>query len=656
MANLVSAGIQVKEIDLTTIVPAASATVAAYAGRFNWGPIGVPVLVSGEDDLGIQFGQPKAVFSADAAEANSIATSFMVASSYLAYADAIRISRVANTNDATPANNARNSVSTLTVGDTPTGILVKNIDDYTTKDAGGSFATYFLVGKYAGVYGNSIGVSVAFNAGQYRSSEVGATNTWTLEKNDTGGIKTLTISGVTPPDLTTVFTIGDYVEFTYSNVVYKNKVKAVTATVLTLEDIGSFLPYFPASASAGVVTDVYKIWEYASLFNGAPSTNEFHVVLFDVDGKITGEIGSVLETYPFLSVDLTKKNADGTTAYYKDVLNDQSAFVWAGGVSLTAPLADVSNKTFKDTLSDGDNGTTPTQDDYLIAYDVFADKETVDISFIIAPPLADSITDAVVPNYLIQNLAEVRKDVVVYLSPKYSDVVNKPKQERANCITFRNTLTSSSYGFMDSGWKYMYDKYNNTFRWIPLCGDTAGTAARTDDERDSWWSHAGFNRGIIKNVVRLAWNPTQADRDDLYQVGINPVVTFNGSGTVLFGDKTLLDRPSAFDRINVRRLFIVLEKLVSEAAKSSLFEFNDEFTRARFVNIVEPFLRDIQARRGIQDFLVVCDETNNTAQVIDTNRFIGDIYVKPSRSINFIELRFVAVPTGIEFQTVVGQF
>ena len=207
---------------------------------------------------------------------------------------------------------------------------------------------------------------------------------------------------------------------------------------------------------------------------------------------------------------------------------------------------------------------------------------------------------------------------------------------------------------MDSGWKYQYDKYGDVYRWIPLNADMAGLCARTEQQRDAWWSPAGFNRGQIKNVVKLAFNPSKTDRDALYKASVNPVATFTGSGTMLFGDKTLQTRPSSFDRINVRRLFIVMEKAISTAAKYSLFEFNDEFTRAAFRNMVEPFLRDIQGRRGIQDFRVVCDETNNTPSVIDRNEFVGDIFVKPNRSINFIQLNFVAVSTGVDFSEVVG--
>jgi phage tail sheath protein FI len=266
-----------------------------------------------------------------------------------------------------------------------------------------------------------------------------------------------------------------------------------------------------------------------------------------------------------------------------------------------------------------------------------------------------------VTKYVIDNIAAPggtygRGDVVVFVSPQYTDVVDQPGQEVNKSLLTRNFLGSSSYAFMDSGWKKQFDKYNNKYRWIPLNGDVAGLCARTDQQRDAWFSPAGLNRGQIKNVTKLSWQPTKADRDNLYKNNINPVVTFKGEGTVLYGDKTLQTKPSAFDRINVRRLFIVLEKTISKAAKYSLFEFNDEFTRSQFVALVEPFLRDVKGRRGIYDFRVVCDETNNTPQVIDSNQFVGDIYVKPARSINFIHLNFVAVRTGVAFSEIVGKF
>jgi phage tail sheath protein FI len=269
--------------------------------------------------------------------------------------------------------------------------------------------------------------------------------------------------------------------------------------------------------------------------------------------------------------------------------------------------------------------------------------------------MAGATNSAVIPNKLVA-LAESRKDCMVFISPDRADVVDNAGSEAVDIAATAATFTTSSYAVVDSGWKYQYDKYNDVYRWIPLNGDIAGLCVRTDSERDPWFSPAGTTRGVIKNVVKLAWNPNKAERDSLYQKGVNSVVTFPGEGTILYGDKTFLNRPSAFDRINVRRLFIVLEKTIARAARSSLFEFNDDFTRAAFVNLVEPYLRDVKGRRGVYDYRVVCDTTNNTGEVIDRNEFVGDIYIKPARSINFIQLNFVAVRTGVAFEEVVGKF
>jgi len=295
---------------------------------------------------------------------------------------------------------------------------------------------------------------------------------------------------------------------------------------------------------------------------------------------------------------------------------------------------------------------------------LFGSTEDVDISMVLqGRPIGgttaingETITNYQLANYLIDNLAETRKDCIVLISPDKDKVINNNGNEATSLRNWRGAIHSSSYAVMDSGYKYMYDRYNDVYRWIPMNGDIAGLCVPTDNTNDAWWSPAGFNRGQIKNVVKLAYNPKQADRDLLYSNNINPVVTFPGQGTVLYGDKTLTSKPSSFDRINVRRLFIVLEKAISVAAKSSLFEFNDAFTRAQFKNLVNPYLRNIKGRRGITDFLVVCDETNNTGEVIDRNEFVGDIYIKPARSINFIQLNFVAVRSGVQFSEVVGQF
>ena len=284
------------------------------------------------------------------------------------------------------------------------------------------------------------------------------------------------------------------------------------------------------------------------------------------------------------------------------------------------------------------------------AYEKFEDAETVDVNLIIAGTSSATHIDNLI------TIAENRKDAVVFASPERSDVVNVASAvtQTTNVTGFFNSIRSSSFVVFDSGYKYTYDKYNDVFRFVPLNGDLAGLCARTDLVADSHFSPAGFNRGVIRGAVKLAYNPNKTQRDDLYRARINPVVTFPGQGTILFGDKTGLSAPSAFDRINVRRLFITLEKAISTASKFQLFEFNDEFTRAQFRNIVEPFLRDVQGRRGITDFLVVCDETNNTGDVIDRNEFRADIFVKPARSINFITLTFVATRTGVSFEEVIG--
>ena len=417
--------------------------------------------------------------------------------------------------------------------------------------------------------------------------------------------------------------------------------------------------------------NAWSTWSYAANFDAAPSTSayvsnlggshdELHIAVIDEDGLFTGTAGTVVEKFAFASKASDGKRADGTSAYYKDVVNTQSAYIYwmdhtanvaatgtawgnAANASLFANLT--SNVTIS--LSGGVSADAPTDGNITSALALFANDEQYDISLL---PLGAA--SATVVNYAISSIAEVRKDVIVFASPTLANVVNNSGSEATDVVTFRESLTSSSYAVLDSGWKYQYDRYNDVYRWIPLNGDTAGLAVRTDFVADPWFSPAGFNRGQVKNVVKLAYSPSKADRDALYKKGINPVVTFPGNGTVLFGDKTLLAKPSAFDRINVRRLFIVLEKAIATAAKFQLFEFNDPFTRAQFRNLVEPFLRDVQGRRGITDFKVVCDESNNTAQVIDTNNFVADIFIKPARAINFIQLNFIATRSGISFEEV----
>jgi phage tail sheath protein FI len=561
MGFQLSPGVQVSEIDLTTIVPSVATSIGGIAGLFAWGPVNEVVTISDEVRLVDRFGKPS----------NGNAEYWFSAANFLAYSNTLKVVRAGNT------------TSTLNATTEGTGIHISSEDDYEANHATGANTNGQWAARWPGDLGNSIRVELV----------------------DSG---------------------------TYSGWDYEGAFTAVPNTSTQAASVGG-------------------------------SEDEMHIIVIDELGRFTGTPNTVLEKYEFVSKAFDAKTFDGTSNYYKNVINTRSRYIWWlshpdnvdlssavnwGGNSATAFVTTTSVVAAK--LSGGADGTVSTGD-IVRAYDAFANADTIDVNLLISGPAG-----ATVVNHLIDNIAESRKDCVVFISPEKSDVVNNYGDEVTDSVAFRNTLTSSSYGVMDSNWKYQFDKYNDVYRWIPLNGDIAGLCARTDQDRDPWYSPGGLNRGIIKNVVKLAWNPNKTDRDGLYVAGINPVVTFAGEGTVLFGDKTLLARPSAFDRINVRRLFIVLEKAIARAARSSLFEFNDTFTRAQFVNLVEPFLRDVQGRRGIFDFRVVCDETNNTGEVIDRNEFIGDIYIKPARSINFIQLNFVAVRTGVSFDEVVGKF
>ena len=431
---------------------------------------------------------------------------------------------------------------------------------------------------------------------------------------------------------------------------------------------------------------VFSSWAYASFFDGAPGTSQYaslkgaandeiHIAVIDATGSIAqggtpagaNAAGAVIEVYPNLSVASDAKNFDGSPNFYVDVLATRSNWIrWLAHPANTSNWGTVATNGVTYNGVGGfsaavANGTTLSGGAYVdatdankqTAWDRLRNADEIDVSLLITGDAS-----ATVSQYVIDNVAEFRKDCIAFISPAAANVVNNPGSEVTAITTQKNTNInrSTSYAVFDSAWKYMFDKYNNTYHYIPLNADIAGLCARTDSTNDPWFSPAGLNRGQIKNVVKLSWNPTKTGRDDLYKIGVNPIVSFPGEGTVLFGDKTMLTKPSAFDRINVRRLFIVLEKAIATAAKYSLFEFNDEFTRSQFVALVDPFLRDVQSRRGIFDYRVVCDETNNTDEVIDKNEFVGDIYVKPARSINFIQLNFVAVRTGVSFEEVVGRF
>ena len=424
----------------------------------------------------------------------------------------------------------------------------------------------------------------------------------------------------------------------------------------------------PANATA------FAAYDEAGSFDGAPGTSdsaallghsndELHIAVVDVDGTWSGTAGTVLEAFQFLSQASDAKKSDGQSNYYKEVINRTSKYVyWTGhpgvltdaGESLAGQASATAYVTgtavISATMAGGVDDNTPTDGEIGLALDLLADAETIDVNLLFAYP--DTNGSKTIADKLI-SICNTRKDCMAFVSPPIDDSVGTDTPA-ADVKEWADTLASTSYAATDSGAVYVYDKYNDVYRWLGAAGLCAGLCANTDDVADAWFSPAGVNRGQLFGVTKLAYNPKKADRDTLYKARVNPLVSFPGQGTMLFGDKTLLSKPSAFDRINVRRLFIVLEKAVATAAKAQLFEFNDEFTRAQFRNMLEPFMRDVKGRRGMTDFRVVCDTTNNTGQVIDANRFVADIFIKPSRSINFITLNFIATRTGVDFSEIAG--
>ena len=443
----------------------------------------------------------------------------------------------------------------------------------------------------------------------------------------------------------------------------------------------------------------FEKWKYATEFDATPGTSEYatslgakhdevHVVVIDHLGEFTGIPGTILERYAFLSKALDAKALDGAPMYYGNVINSQSRYVWFVGnpadskyddtvADATTPWGEKLIKTGQASsfkvlkpnttdkhdgevvqLSGGNDGTKPTANELVAGWDQFKSTEEVDIGILITGDGGGETSHQTVVQHVIDNLCENRKDCVAVISPRKSDVLNKTQSQAVDAIkdTRKRIGRNSSYAIMDSGWKLTYDVYNDTYRWVPLNADVAGLMASTERDYDAWWSPAGFNRGRLKNVTSLAFNPNEDSRDALYKVQVNPVVSFLNEGTVLYGDKTMQAKASAFQFINVRRLFITLEKAIGKSAKHLLFEFNDEITRAVFRNMVEPFLREVKGRRGVYDYRVVCDESNNTPEVIDAAQFVGAIYVKPARSVNYVRLDFVAVRTGVEFSEVVGQY
>ena len=645
MAFQVSPGVLVQEKDLTRIIPAVSTSIGAFAGSFNQGPVDEIISISSEQELVDTFGKPD----------SSNFEYFFSAANFLQYSNALRVVRAIQTSQLNATANG-------------SGLLVKNTQDYEDNYATGQASVGTFAARSPGSWGNSILVATCPSASAYEQ-------TLTTSQQADGGAAIGATSVAVDSDATSYLNVGDIVEFSSTAATAdftsgeKYRVTSVASTSIGIVQH----PRGAGGLITAVVDDarIKRRWRFYDVVDGAPGTStyvstrsgsgdEIHVVVIDEDGGVSGVPGTVLETYSKVSKASDAKTPQGDINYYPTVIQNKSNYIfwmdhntsgtnWGNAASGTTYTA--VNTPSSESLSGGANGSTVTDGQLKTAYEKFQDADTVDVGLIIAGPSGSSTH---VDNLI--TIAEDRKDAIVFASPQRSDVVNisNSNTQKDNVVDFFSTVRSSSYVVFDSGYKYCYDRYNDVYRFVPLNGDIAGLAARTDIIADSWYSPAGFNRGVIRGAAKLAFNPTKSQRDELYPKRINPVATFPGQGTVLFGDKTGLSSPSAFDRINVRRLFITLEKAISTASKFQLFEFNDEFTRANFRNIVEPFLREVQGRRGITDFLVVCDETNNTGEVIDRNEFIAEIFIKPARSINFITLQFIATRTGVSFEEVAG--
>ena len=660
MAFQVSPGVQVQEIDATNVIPAVSGSTGAYCGYFGWGPSEEVTTVSSGKGLVESFGEP--------ANTDIAAEHFYPAANFLDYGIDLKVVRIATTSMVN---------ATTTSGQS---LLVKNLTHYRDNYNTGAASVGSYAARYAGVLGNSLKISACGGASAFAATTVTTTN------------GTTSILGTSiEVTLGEKFIVGDIITAIGSDTT-RYKISAITfdsgatgAATITLaqEDDSTQGLAVAVSSSANISRE----WEFAQLFNKAPGTStyasgrssagvtdEMHIVVLDEDGLISGTPGTVLETYENLSKALDAKDEFGSTNYYVTVLENKSEYVYWMDHSTTMSSAgsDAAGVTFgtgtlpdSDSFSNGADGNQPTTAQKLTAWNThFGSADNQDISLLISGTnQADDgsgsavTTRAEATSYYNQlmNIAEDRKDCVVFFSPIKSDVVDSGVAGATNVKATADTLNSSSYASMSSNWLYQYDRYNDRYVYIPDNGSVAGLCARTDYTNDAWYSPAGYNRGQIFGVTKLAFNPTKADRDTLYKARVNPVVTFPGQGTLLFGDKTLIANDgSAFSRINVRRLFIVLEKAISTAAKFQLFEFNDSFTRANFRSAVEPFLRTVQGRRGIYDFSVICDETNNTAGVIDASQFVASIFIKPARSINFINLTFVASRSGVDFEEVYG--
>ena len=640
MAFSVSPSVIVREVDASASVPAIATPPAAIAGVFRWGPVGEAVLVSSENELVSRFGSPD----------DDNYETFFVAADYLSYANALWVARADN-GAATASADTR----------------IYNANNVFLSGTAGSFDAL-----YPGELGNSLEVAYVkgsdFESSVAEATDIPATRITGANSEILATAQTIAFNAsnttfeVAPADRVTgvaagdIFVIGNdsvgYQELAVATIAeeWRDSVGEVTANTVNVAAYSynvSFSGKYLLAESDLNSLSITRKWAYSNLFGKAPQSTNFHIAVLDEDGAITGTKGAAVEIYNDVSTTVGAKLSSGKTNYYKEVIDQESGWV---KVANTAHFEAQTSQYESLTLgSAGRTESLATLADLAAGYDLFKSANEIDVSFVLGGKSDDAGN---VGTYLISNIADYRKDAIAFISPAKSDVVDESKTEKklANVIAFKNSLPSSSYSVIDSGYKYRYDRYNDVYRYTPLNGDIAGLASRVEP----FESPAGFRKGVIKNVVKLAFNPNKSQRDQLYSNEVNPVMAQVGQGIVLFGDKTGFGQNSAFDSLNVRRLFIAVEKAIANAAESFLFELNDEFTQAQFKGIVEPFLRDIQGKRGIVDFRVISDETVNTPAVIDQGKFRANIFIKPARSINVIELTFVATRSGVEFEEIVG--
>ncbi len=665
-----SPGVKIKEVDLTATVNVADQNIGVIAIAAQKGPTDEVTYIASERELVDIFGGPD--------EYNY--ESWFAAATVIQYGGIAAIIRPAGGEPSSGSDLALRTANVDTDGTTDGAILINNQSDY--EENFQTTTAWVFAAKYAGTLHNGITVSMV---------DVGAHQALTV--NVSGSAPSVGDYVKVGTKIATVYSISGSGATTKISVTLHDTTQRLAATETVTDKDGTTI--------GAVVTvddnDPYGSLEYASgkkwvSIAPQPGTSpfvkarggkfdEFHIALIDTDGNVTGNPGTLIETHTYASKAKDGKNSEGITSYWRKVLENKSAYLY-GGEDALAQAADITavddSAGSASSASIGDNAASSVFPifnkivsgklgggaDYNWAgasatiysavenaYDLVNDPEEFgDIDFLIPGKITSTVASKLI------TIAESRRDCIAVISPLRTDVVNSNTSTKKtdNIVDFFNTISSSSYAIFDSGYKYIYDKYNDTYRYVPCAADVAGLCVSSTINSETWFSPAGYNRGNLRNATKLAYSPRQAERDRLYTARVNPIVSFPGQGVVLFGDKTGLSSPSAFDRINVRRLFIELEKNIARFSKFQLFEINDELTRSSFKGAVDPYLRNVQGRRGIYDFLVVCDDSNNTADVIDRNEFQAEIYIKPARSINFITITFVATRTGVSFNELIG--